>query len=217
VVWGFRVGNGLNNPNDLLGPESLDGVEGGFDWRWGPRFHTRVTAFWNQLENAVSNVTVSSSPNLITRRRQNVGEIRVKGLETDTGLTLWRYWSLRLSYLWNDAVVTDFPPNLALAGKQVPQVPYHRASASLSYSHPRLLEAFASLRFVGSQYDDDLNLFALGNFPVFDVQVARMVNRSFSLFASAENLLNRRYAVARTPLENIGTPRLVHAGIRLQF
>lgn len=214
---GFRVGNVVTNPNDELGPEKLTGAEGGVDWRLGSSFSGRVTGFWNRLENAVSNVTVSVLPNLITRRRENVGEIRVHGFDADLAVRWSRSWSLRGAYLWSDSKVARFPPNPSLESQQLPQVPRHRVTASLSYSNARVLDAFVSARFVGVQYDDDLNVLPLGNFTVLDFQVSRSLHQSLRVYISAENLLDRRFAVARTPVENIGAPRLLHAGLKLTF
>jgi len=214
---GFRVGNVQTNPNDQLGPEKLKGAEGGIDWHLGSSVTARVTGFWNQLENAVSNVTVSSLPTLITRRRENVGEIRAQGIETSLSVRWRRDWSLQGAYLWSDSQVTQFPPNPLLESKLLPQVPRHRVSASLTYSNPSVLSAFISTRFVGAQYDDDLNTFLLGNFAVLDFHVSRALHRSLRVYASAENVFDRRFSVAKTPLENIGAPRMLHAGLKFAF
>ena len=214
---GFRVGNVQTNPNDQLGPEKLRGAEGGLDWHVGSNVTARFTGFWNQLENAVSNVTVTSLPALITRRRQNVGEIRAQGIEASLSVRWRRDWSLQGAYLWSDSKVTQFPPNPSLESKLVPQVPQHRVSASLSYSNARILSAFVSTRFVGAQYDDDLNTLLLGNFVVLDFQVSRTLHRSLRVYASAENLFDRQFSVAKTPLENIGAPRMLHAGLKWVF
>jgi iron complex outermembrane recepter protein len=214
---GFRVGNVVTNPNDQLGPEKLKGAEGGLDWRLGSSVTARFTGFWNQLENAVSNVTVSSLPTLITRRRENVGEVRAQGIEASLSLRWRRDWSLQGACLWSDSKVTQFPPNPVLESKLLPQVPKHRVSASLSYANARVVNAFVSARFVGAQYDDDLNAFLLGNFAVLDFHLSRTLHRSLRIYASAENIFDRRFTVARTPLENIGAPRMLHGGLKLIF
>lgn len=214
---GFRVGNVLTNPNDQLGPEKLAGTEGGMDWRLGDRVTARFTGFWNRLENAVSNVTTSTLPALITRRRENVGAIDAQGVEAGLSLRWRRDWSLQGAYLWNDSTVTRFPPNRSLESKLLPQVPKHRVTASLAYSTPRTFSAFVSARFVSAQYDDDLNTFLLGNFAVLDFHVSRLLRPSLRVYASAENIFDRRFAVAKTPLENIGAPRMLHAGVKLVF
>jgi iron complex outermembrane receptor protein len=214
---GFRVGNVVTNPNDLLGPEKLKGAEVGLDWRPRTGVNARFTGFWNQLENAVSNITISALPTLITRRRENVGGIHAKGFEADLAIRWSRDWSLRGAYLWSDSKVAEFPPNPVLESKWLPQVPQHRVTASLSYSNARIMDAFVSARFVGAQYDDDLNVFLLGNFAVLDFHFSRTLHRSLRVYAAAENLLDRRFAVARTPIENIGAPRMLHAGLKLTF
>jgi iron complex outermembrane recepter protein len=214
---GFRVGNVVTNPNDQLGPEKLQGAEAGADFRLGSNVSGRVTGFWNQLENAVSNLTVSTLPNLITRRRENVGQIIAKGFEAELAVQWKRFWSLRGAYLWSDSKVTEFPPNPALEFKQLPQVPRNRITAALTYSNSRLVEALLSARFVGAQYDDDLNVLLLGNFAVLDFHLSRSIHRSARIYLAAENLLDRRFAVARTPVENIGAPRMLHAGLKLTF
>jgi outer membrane receptor protein involved in Fe transport len=214
---GFRVGNVQTNPNDLLGPEKLRGAEGGLDWHLGSNVTARFTGFWNQLDNAVSNITVSVVPGLITRRRENVGEIHAQGVETSLSLRWRRDWSLQGAYLWSDSKVTEFPPNPLLVSKILPQVPQHRVSASLSYSNARALSVFVSARFVGAQYDDDLNTLLLGNFVVLDFHVSRVLHRSLRVYASAENIFDRQFSVAKTPLENIGAPRMLHAGLKLVF
>jgi iron complex outermembrane receptor protein len=195
----FRVGNVLTMANDQLGPERIKGFEAGADWRLGSRYSGRLVAFWNELDSPVSNITVSVTPTLITRLRQNIGEARAQGLEAEGNLQLNRRWAFRGAYLLSDSRVTEFPVNPSLESKRLPQVPRHRLTASVVYSNVRILEAFVSTRFVGLQYDDDLNLLPLGNFTVLDFYVSRQLRPSLRFYFSAENLFDRRFAVARTP------------------
>ena len=43
----------------------------------------RVTVYRNDLSDAVTNVTLTSTPTLITRQRQNVSNIAAVGIETE--------------------------------------------------------------------------------------------------------------------------------------
>ena len=71
---GFRAGNVVTLPNATLVPESLRSVEGAL--LFTPRNGTlRVTLYRNDLSDPVTNVTLTSTPQLITRMRQNVGAI----------------------------------------------------------------------------------------------------------------------------------------------
>ena len=79
---GFRAGNVVTQPNPLLTPEHLRSIEGGVAWL--PRKGAlRVTVFRNDLDDAVTNVTITTTPDLITRRRQNVGGIDAWGSEVE--------------------------------------------------------------------------------------------------------------------------------------
>ncbi len=70
---------------------------------------------------------------------------------------------------------------------------------------------------MGQQFDDDQNQFPLDRFYIMDLQVGRTLTRHLELFAAAENLLDQRYQVARTPIVNIGPPILYRVGLRLNF
>ena len=58
---GFRVGNVVTNANPLLAPERLTSLEGGVLFGHG-RASARVTAFYNVLDDAISNITLTTTP-----------------------------------------------------------------------------------------------------------------------------------------------------------
>ena len=72
-------------------------------------------------------------------------------------------------------------------------------------------------RASGKQFDDDQNRLPLGRFAVFDVTVARPLARFVEAFVAVQNLFDERYAVARTPLESLGMPRMLRGGVRFRF
>ena len=57
----FAVGNQITNANPLLEPETLTGVEGGVLTQFN-RASFRATAFFNNLDGAIANVTLSQTP-----------------------------------------------------------------------------------------------------------------------------------------------------------
>lgn len=212
----FRVGNILTLANDALKAERLNGAEAGLRLSRGAGA-VRATAFWMEAEETVGNVTLSSTPALITRQRRNLGRSRSAGLELDGE---WRpRGSLALSggYLFTAATVRSFPPDATLEGLRVPQVPRHQLTLQGRWRAPWGLRAAAQARWSGSQYDDDRNQFRLDAFWGVDALVARAVNRRLEVFAAAENLTGERWDVGRTPLRTIGPPRSLRAGLRLDL
>ena len=72
-------------------------------------------------------------------------------------------------------------------------------------------------RFVGVQFDDDQNQLPLARYYTMDLTIGRSLTHGVQIFGAAENLLNQRYEIARTPTPNIGPPILVRIGLRYDF
>lgn len=66
------------------------------------------------------------------------------------------------------------------------------------------LAASAILRWVGPQFEDDLNQLPMGGYLVVDASVARRILPHLELFAAVENLLNRTYLVGRAGIDTVG-------------
>ncbi|MEW6319708.1 MAG: TonB-dependent receptor [Acidobacteriota bacterium] len=211
---GFRVGNAVTNPNPLLEPETLTGVEGGVLVRAG-RASARATAFYNTLDGAIANVTLSSTPALITRERRNSDEIRAKGLELEADVRLHATVTVNALAVFTASRFHGSIATPALAGNRVPQVPRVQLGGGVTWSDPELLTIAVQVRGTGEQFDDDLNRFALGGYSVTDVQVSRSLGRTVQVFVSVENLFDKDYDTGRTPLRTVGWPRTTRVGLRV--
>jgi len=217
----FRVGNvsTLNNPS--LAAERLTGAEAGIRIALlDQRLHLRGTYFWSDIVDPITNVTLASTPTLITRQRQNLGRTRSRGLELDGALRLNSALQAYAGYTFTGATVLQYPGSpggVDLVGRDVPQVPRHVFTWGLFYSGFSRWSLSVSGRFVGQQFDDDQNQFVLNRFYTTDFQVGRMVRRRVELFFAAENFLDQRYETARTPTVNLGPPALLRLGIRVNL
>jgi outer membrane receptor protein involved in Fe transport len=214
----FRVGNVLTLANEDLRAEQVSGYEAGVRINlWQDRAILRTNLFWDTTNGPVSNVTLSSTPLLITRQRQNLGSSRSRGVELDLDARLSRAWTMSAGYMLADASVVEFPGNPALEGRRIPQVPRHQFTFQLSYSSARFLTWAVQGRGSSSQFDDDLNQFRLKGYFNLDTYVARSLNKRLEAYLAVENLLNQRYEVGKTPVTTIGPPLLVRAGLRVQL
>lgn len=213
----FRVGDTLTLANNELTAERLTGGEIGANWSLGRRVSTRLTGYWTETINPISNFTLSVTPALITRQRRNLGRTRSLGLEAESEFRLTNFWSLTAGYLFAGATVLRAPQDPTLEGLQIPQVPRHQFTLQTIYSRPKLATAALQFRATGKQFDDDQNRLPLGRFAVFDAMVSRPLNRYLELFVAVQNLLDERYAVGRTPIETLGMPRMLRGGVRLKL
>lgn len=214
----FRVGNVLTLANENLRAERLAGGEAGAGFvSQRRRFNARATFFWLEVTRPVANVTLSETPNLITRQRQSLGRTRSRGVEVEADAYLSDRWSLSGGYQLADARVVRFPVNTTLEGLRLPQVPMHTLTFRIDYSAPRRHTFSLQGRFTGGQFDDDLNRFLLERFFTLDGLVSRRLTDNAEVFVAAENLLNTRYEVGRTPLTTLGPPVFVRLGLRLRL
>lgn len=210
----FRLGNVLTLANSDLGAERLRGFEGGITLGSGP-LYARATYFWNTIHDAVGNRTLTITPALITRQRQNVGDLLSRGVELELDARLpHRLWT-RTTYEYSNSIVSrSLDPTLL--NLWVPQVPHHAASEAFGYDDPRWSGSIVG-RYVGGQFDDDLNQFLLPGFFTADVMLRVRITSGIEPFVACENLLDRNYVIGRTPTPTLGSPRLLRAGLRLHW
>jgi len=101
------VGNDTTTANPFLKPERLKGIDGGIDIHPLPSVRLGATLFYNRLDDAISNVTLSQSSAGIQRQRRNVDAIRSRGGELEAALSMGN-WSFNLAYAYVDARGAEF-------------------------------------------------------------------------------------------------------------
>jgi iron complex outermembrane receptor protein len=219
----FRVRSDVTVANESLRPEQLVGGELGVQQRWGP-FEGRVTGYWNDVHDLIANVTLASRlpdcpAGTTCRQRQNLDLARIRGIETELELRPHRDWRFLVSYLFVDARVVNAPQQPSLEGKRLAQVPENSVAATVRFSRPSWFDASVTGRYVGPQYEDDLNTLPLGGYFVMDAIVSRAITKNVELYVAAENIFDRVYTTGRTTdgVISIGEPFTVRGGVRLRF
>ena len=212
---GFRVGNIVTLANENLMAERLTGAEGAVRYTAG-RFALEATYFWAQINRPVENVTLSVTPTLITRQRQNLGQTRTSGVELGATVHFTPHFDLRAGYLYANAIVTSFTADPTLVGLDVPQVPRNSFTFQARYARSRWTLS-AQGRALSTQFDDDQNLLPLDAFFSLDSFVSYRAERHVEFYVATENLFDQRYQVGRTPVLTLGPPILVRGGIRLHL
>jgi outer membrane cobalamin receptor len=206
----FQVGNDVTLPNETLTPERLKSAEAGVSVSRGAA-SIRVTGFWSILDDAVTNLTIATSPELNFRRRENADRIRSIGLEFEGDVRLSRALSLAVT---GAAIDSRFKGESVLRDFRVPQVPDYSVAGTLRYRDPVWLGS-GQLRVIGSQFDDDVNTRVLNRAIVVDVFGGRTIARRLMAFVAVENLFDEDYDAGRIPVAITGLPRAFRAGIQI--
>ena len=220
----FRVGTVLTLANETLGPERLVGGEAGVNIIPARGVNVRATWYDNRVRNPVSNVTLTTVGANVTQQRQNLGQTRVQGFQTEVEYRVGPFWRVSGGYLFNDATVREFDANPALVGKFLPQVPKNRGSLQAGYSNPRFASVTVGLQFIGRQFDDDQNTRVvpgetdpgLPGYTIADLMIMRTLARNIEAFVGVQNLFDQQYIVGTLPT-TIGSPRLINGGVRVRL
>jgi len=210
---GFRVGNIVTNANPLLNPERLTGVEGGVLVAV-PYGSVRVTAFTNELSDAIANVTIDATSSPILRERQNTNSVRASGLEIEADVRPNPLWTVGALVVVTRSTFSSTPTQPEIEGNRIPQVPTFQLGGQIVYADPRGFTGAMQARIVGAQFDDDLNQEELGAFGVVDLTLSQEFQHGVTGFLAVENLFDKTYLTASSP-DSIGWPRTLRVGVRL--
>lgn len=223
----FRAGADATAANAGLAPERLKGAEAGLEWRPAPALRLGATLFANRLTDAIANVTLGRGPGSFPgvgfvgaggeyRQRRNLDAIEARGVELD-GEARRGAWSLAAGWSLVDAEVVSAGPAAPLAGLRPAQTPRHTLSATAAWRGTRGARASLSARYVGGQFEDDLNSQRLDGAVTFDAAASAPLGKRLALELRAENLADARVeaAIGGDGTVERATPRTLWVGLRI--
>ena len=210
-----QVGQAVTLPNPNLLSERATGWETGLQFSLPTRNTVvRASYFWTEVNRPVTALTISVTPTQIVEQRENLGQIRSRGLSLDYESQPLPWLSITGGYQYANATVTQFVQEPSLVGKWIPQVAHNMATAQVSATKPKigLVELLGTQS--GRQYDDDQNTFLLHGYFQLDAYVAHNFGARTQVYGAVSNIFNREIEVGRTPILTLGTPRMASIGIR---
>ena len=244
----FRVGANVTEANPSLRTEHVTSGEVGAEWeflKFPPKppdapgtssswdvgashaLTLGATLFWNDLRDAIGNVTIARGPGTfpivgtlgagaLGRQRLNLDRTRVQGLELSAEWRLRATFKLHADALFNDATVRRASVAPGLVGNRVAQVPKRSGSLGATWHASEKLAFTPRVRYIGRQFEDDENQLTLGAVVVVDMGASYHLTKHLDLFLTCENLGNARIETGRSAdgIVNIGTPRLFVGGLR---
>ena len=228
----FRVGDDATAANELLEPERVKGAELGLEWDNGP-VKLGITAFYNQLDNAIANVTLATGPGVFPgvgfvapgasySQRQNLKSIRSKGVEIDALFDLGDLaegLSLRAGYSFVDAEVDGAGAAAPIDGLRPAQVPRHNASGTIAWEADTGTGASLSARYIGQQFEDDVNRLGLADALTVDGRMTLALNDQLLVETRVENLFDARVetAISSNGIIERAFSRTFWIGLRARF
>ena len=224
----FRVGNNYTRANANLKPEKLYGVEVGAGDDQGD-FTWAVTAFWNKLQDGVTNVTLATGP--LTQpdvtlpagglliQRQNVGYIRALGVEGETQYRVDALLALRGGFAITDARVNGQSVTPQLTGKRPASTPRITLTGGLVANPFPELTLEGDVRWETARYSDDLNTLRLPPAATVDMRATYHFANHIDFYVAVDNLFNAQVATSEgaDKVFTYEAPRALRIGIAFNY
>jgi outer membrane receptor protein involved in Fe transport len=158
----LRVGNIVTGANAFLHAERFSGGEGGLRTTLlNNRVSLHGSFFGGVVTDPVENVTVSSTPILITRVRENLGCTQSLGFDLGTDIRFTHNITLAAGYQLVNTTVASYPANPALVGNLIPLVPQSTFTFQATWAAPKAFFVGVQGRVESNEFEDDQNLLPL--------------------------------------------------------
>ena len=158
---------------------------------------------------------------------QNVGSTRRQGIEAEVTLKSSAF-QLYASYALVDArfldalqvgsnsPFADANGNVQiLPGNRIPAIPRNRVKAGIEYSVSDAFKLGGDAMFVSSQYlvgDESNQAQRLPSYAVFNLHASYQINKTFQIYARADNVFDNRYATYGTFFDTGAVPNFANGG-----
>ncbi|PKP63977.1 MAG: TonB-dependent receptor [Alphaproteobacteria bacterium HGW-Alphaproteobacteria-7] len=203
----------VTEANATLENERLEGVEVGLDWQPINQIVLSLTAFDNEVENAIANVTIA--PNL--RRRENLPAITARGIEASLAAKFGAV-TIDGSLAWTDAEVRGEGASIDLDGNRPAQTPEFAASVTFGWQPAPGWRVAGTLRHVAAQFEDDREADRLAPATTLDAFLTAPLAGALSMVVRAENLTDETIITRNQGGSiDLGAPRTVWLGLRYGF
>ncbi len=212
-----QVGQQTTRANASLRSERATGFELGGLVSTGRLGSVRASYFWTEVNRPVASVVLSATPTTTLLERQNLGQLRSRGVDTEWELQPVRWLRFTGGYEFALSTVTKFPGDPTLVGRWTAQVPRNSATAQVRVARERWGVLSLDVRSSGRQFDDSANLYELHAYTQLNAYAEHSVGERWTVYASAQNLLDRAIEAGRTPVLTLGTPRAVMSGLRFRY
>jgi outer membrane receptor protein involved in Fe transport len=158
---------------------------------------------------------------------QNVGRTRRQGIEAEVSLkssTLQLYASYALVdarfldalQVGSNSPFADGNGNVQiLPGNRIPAIPRNRIKAGFDYSVTDAFKVGGDALFVDSQYfvgDESNQAQRLPSYTVFNLHASYQIDKTFQIYARADNIFDNRYATYGTFFDTGAVPNFANGG-----
>ncbi|MCX6273052.1 MAG: TonB-dependent receptor [Bacteroidetes bacterium] len=208
-----NVTKGLKLANPALKPEFLDNAEWGFHWKPLPVLGFQSTLFYSvghdfQYFVGTGDSIFSGNTPKPVLMRENVGEVKIYGLELKANWMINKWLELKTTYSHTNSEITSFNLRNRYKGKDLKGKSLMEVSPDIFYSslvwYNPWVNVYISYNYNNFQWADDENTLKNPDYSLVELKIRKDITPSLSLSIGVQNLLDSRYFDNKG---NLGLPR----------
>ena len=198
----FRAGPGhrhydIGNPE--LKPERLDwSYDIGVDMQPHENLNLSLTFYQSQFSDFIDRIDLDpadprvpywvDSGGLPVRKRINVGEVNIHGVEAELDFRFNERWSAFINHTFNVSEIGEFELDPAFEGNYLPWQPRHASAVGFTYVNPELFTLNLTIESKGPRYTRKKNDRPVDGFHMVNMRASRELFEGTEIFVNAENL-----------------------------
>ncbi|MBI5536102.1 MAG: TonB-dependent receptor [Deltaproteobacteria bacterium] len=157
-----------------------------------------------------------------TKLQENVGDWRIRGVETDVRVRPIRPLTVYAGFAHRDPIIGRYYANPALQGNKIPFISNQILSAGVEGKAPFDMGAGTEVRYYSSFYGNEQNSFKLPAYALWDLWMFYDATKSIRVAAFVKNILDTDYFSTvfngvRNGSAFVGTPRTYGVSLRGKF
>lgn len=207
-TWRWGATTYKANPN--LSPEYTYSYEIGLDKTFLEKFLTRLNFYYNDARDFIYSVDIGGN----IKEKQNIGRVRIYGLEFETKYKILKDLSLFSNYTFNHSEIKEFQRDRTLEGKFLTYTPQNKVSFGFTFDNPKLLKVDLRIGYRDRVFPDDRNTRKLKGYSVWNLMLAKEIGKDFAVSLKIENIFDESYQEVKDVL---APPRFISGNLKLKF
>lgn len=157
-------------------------------------------------------------PGPFTWKRENIGKVRMQGIETEIDWRINPQWQSFLNYTYNKSEIREYTSNPTVEGNDLPQTPRHKVGAGIIYTNPDLVNFRVSYNYACKRYTANDNATEIESYSTIDMSIWRQLFKYCELSIDIENLLDSEYTISKwVDHDSVSPGRVIRGSVRLRF
>ncbi len=193
-----KINKGFKLANPQLKPEYVTTYEAGCNYKPMNNLLLESSIYFSQGKDfqyfvATGEVVDNTS---IVLKRENIGDVNIKGFELSAKYQLIKSIILRANYTYNHSEIIKFnalnETGVNLKGKHIAEIPEHQMFVGL-FLRNKIVNSGITFNYVGEQWSDEQNSAIINDHFTIDLSLSREWNKKITIAFDLQNILDNEF------------------------